>query len=70
MFISKAEKQSMLDRITRLETTIKNITFASQFDGSSVVKKPKRQGPDWTPERRAIASEKMKKVWANKKENA
>jgi hypothetical protein len=68
MFISKAELEKIRNQIEFLqELAIKLQTEINELKGAQ--KKP-RQGRDWTPEQRAQASEQMKQIWKNKKENA
>jgi hypothetical protein len=68
MFISKAELEKIRNQIEFLqELAIKLQTEINELKGTQ--KKP-RQGRDWTPEQRAQASEQMKQIWKNKKENA
>jgi hypothetical protein len=78
MFISKAEKQSMLDRIARLESAIDNIISAPVFQEHvvSIEEQPvlfgvpigqKKRGRVWTPEQRERQSDLAKKRWEKKK---
>ena len=72
MFISKAEKEDLFYRIGVLEQRVNDLTAKVVMLGKfpqARAEKP-RQGRDWTPEQRAVASEQMKKFWANKKEKA
>ena len=69
MFISKAELEKIRNQIEFLQELA--IKFQTEINELKVAqdKKP-RKGRDWTPEQRALASQKMKKIWANKKEKA
>lgn len=79
MFISRAEKnllkkqiQILTDRADALETAIGLLgtdlhTHLIKKEFEAADKKPKRRGPAWTPEQRAAASERMKKMHAEGK---
>ena len=56
--------QGLNERVGLIEEAITK-GYINELKGSQ--KKP-RQGREWTPEQRALASEQMKKIWANKKE--
>lgn len=63
MFISKAEKEDLFYRIAVLEQTVLALK-------TSLAYKPKEKtgkGRIWTPEQRALASERMKKQQAEMK---
>jgi len=61
MFISKQEKIEILSRIAVLEEMVKTL-FKERRE------KTERRKQGWTDEARARHSERLKKAWANKKE--
>lgn len=72
MFISKVEKDMLFTRVEQLEArlsmlqnTVKNMTFAAEF---VPIKPDKRKGRTWTPEQRAAQAELIRQRWAKKKE--
>ena len=66
MFISKAEKQNIYTKIENLQMRVHELS-TELFLLKSV--EPKRTPPYiWSDDQRNAQSERMKKVWANKKE--
>lgn len=74
MFISKAEKDHLIASVSMLQEQVRGLTAQVML----MMRHPEvridkvRKGREWTPEQRAIASERMKKWQAEakaKKEN-
>ena len=61
MFISKAEKEDLFYRIAVLEQTA--LTLRAAFAQTGMFKP--RKGREWSPEQRAEASARMKKIQAD-----
>ena len=64
MFISKEEKAYILRRIVLLEEAVKQLTA---LQDSKTIASKERGVKGWTPEARAIHSERMKLMWAKRK---
>lgn len=68
MFISKKEKASIESRISRLETMVENLMgkiTLLQKPPTEVIKMVPYQ---WSEQQRKAQSDRMKQVWASKKE--
>lgn len=64
MFISKAEKTSILLRLTVLEEMVKSVYLERR---EKLEKSQKKSTLGWTQEARAKHSERIKKMWADKR---
>lgn len=71
MFISKEEKREILFKIELLEGKVDYLILRlASLEPQPATGKPPRQGRYWSPEQRAVASERMKKYQAEKKAKA
>jgi len=76
MFISKEEKVYILRRLVVLEEMVKNLNALQDAQtlaahpGQLKLLKNKKSVTGWTPEARAIHSERMKLMWAARKATA
>jgi len=68
MFISKKEKASMESRISRLETMVENLMGKITLLQKAPTEVIKMVPYQWSEQQRKAQSDRMKQVWANKRE--
>jgi hypothetical protein len=68
MFISKKEKASIDNRISRLETMVENLMGKITLLQKAPTEIIKMVPYQWSEQQRKAQSDRMKQVWASKRE--
>jgi chorismate mutase len=69
MFISKAEKKEIQDKLETAYTLLGKLNRRlAKLEGVAPAKMQSKPPTKWTPERRAEQAERIKKMWADKRQ--